>query len=223
MHQAVVAGVFLLAAAVIAIWSSYYIRRTVADYASQNAQLIAYEIANRVISEQIAKGDMTYDDIVLLSRNSQNEVSSLEIDIAKINLLKSRISIGISEAVSGENEYIISVPVGTLFGNEYTLGMGPKITFKMQMSAVAVTDFKSNFYNAGINQVLHQILINVQISGNVIIPWYQTGYYTETSVIAAQTVLVGTTPDAYTNVIESYSYGQDGVVGDLFDYGAAVN
>ena len=39
----------------------------------------------------------------------------------------------------------------------------------------------------------------------------------ETTAIAAQTVIVGITPDAFTNVIEGAGGGS--IVGDIFDYG----
>ena len=213
--------VMILAAGVM--FSSLLIRKTISNYAKNQATTILFGSANKAVGDYLAESGITYEDIVKLTRNSNNDISSLEIDIVKINELKSRATTLISDCMSQNERYTISVPVGTLFGNEYTLGLGPEMKFKMQMVASVTTDFESNFYSAGINQVLHQILIKVKISGNLIIPWCKTPFSTETSIIAAQTVLVGVTPDAYTNVIESYSYGQDGVVGDIFDYGATLN
>ncbi len=212
---------FMIFVLVIALTiSSLYIRKTVSGYAKNQATSILFGSANKVVADYLAESDVTYDDIVKLTRNSNNDLSSLEIDIVKINELKSRITTLISDKIASGERYTISVPVGTLFGNEYTLGMGPEMKFRMQMSASVTTDFESNFYSAGINQVLHQILIKVKIGGNLIIPWCKTPFSTETSIIAAQTVLVGVTPDAYTNVIENYNRGEDGLVGDIFDYQA---
>lgn len=203
--------------------STLFIRKVISGYAKEQATTILFSGANKAVGNYLAESGVTYSDIVKLTRNSNNDISSLEIDIVKINELKSKITTLISESMTSGQRYTITVPVGTLFGNEFTLGLGPEIKFRMQMSASVTTDFESNFYAAGINQVLHQILITVKINGHLIIPWCKTPFYTETSVIAAQTVLVGITPEAYTNVIESYSYGQDGVVGDIFDYGATKN
>ena len=213
--------VFLLIIAIML--STLFIRKVISGYAKEQATSILFGSANRSVGNFLAESGVTYNDIVKLTRNSNNDISSLEIDIVKINELKSKITTLISDSMTSGERYTISVPLGTLFGNEFTLGLGPEIKFKMQMVASVNTDFQSNFYAAGINQVLHQILITVKINGNLIIPWCRTPFYTETSVIAAQTVLVGITPEAYTNVIESYSYGQDGVVGDIFDYGATKN
>ncbi len=213
--------IIILAAATCV--SSLFIRKTVSGYAKDQATTIVFNAANKAVGDYLAENGVTYNDIVNLTRNSAGDISSLEIDIVKINELKSGITDLIASGTALGEEYTIGIPIGTLFGNEYTLGLGPQMKFKMQMVSTVTTDFESNFYSAGINQVLHQILIRVKISGSVIIPWCKTPFNLETTVIAAQTVLVGVTPEAYTNVIESYSYGQDGVVGDLFDYGAILD
>ena len=213
--------IFILIIAIMA--STLFIRKVISGYAKEQATTILFTSANRAVGDYLAESSITYSDIVKLSRNSNNDISSLEIDIVKINELKSRITTLISDSMSAGERYTISVPFGTLFGNEYTLGLGPEIKFRMQMVASVTTDFQSNFYAAGINQVLHQILITVKINGNLIIPWCRTPFYTETSIIAAQTVLVGVTPDAYTNVIENYNRGEDGLVGDIFDYEATAH
>lgn len=203
--------------------SSLAIRKTVSEYAKEQATTILFNRTNNAVNEYLSENGIDYNRIVKLTRNNDNNISSLEIDIVKINALKSGITNAVAQEISLGENYTIGVPFGTLFGNEYTLGLGPKMNFKMQMVATVITDFESNFYSAGINQVLHQILIKVKINGNVIIPWCRTPFEVETSIIAAQTVLVGVTPDAYTNVIESYYNGEDGVVGEIFDYGASLN
>lgn len=206
----------------VAVFSAFAIRKTISEYAAQQAEALVLNIINSAVGEYLTENQISYDDVVYLTRNSENNVSSLEINIVKINLFKSNISSVVANKLKESNELIVSVPLGTLFGNEYTLGLGPQINFNMQISAAIKTDFESNFYSAGINQVLHQILIKAEFSGSVIIPWCKTPFNGQTSVIAAQTVLVGVTPDAYTNVIENYNRGEDGLVGDIFDYSAKI-
>ena len=201
--------------------SSISIRKTVAEYAEEQATTLLFNAANEAVGECLAESEITYKDIVHLSTNENGDISSLEIDVVKINQLKSAVSSRIAAKTTEEERYTLAVPMGTLFGNEYTLSVGPQIKFRMQMVSTVITDYESNFYAAGINQVLHQIIIKIKINGFVIIPWYKTPFNLDTSIIAAQTVLVGVTPDAYTNVIENYNRGEDGLVGDIFDYSAA--
>lgn len=202
------------------LYSFYSVRKVIVNYAESVATSTVFEIANDIIEKEMANQNITYNDIVLLTKNSDNNISALEINAQKINTMKSRISSEVSKAINKSENYKISVPIGTLTGNEYLLGFGPKIKFDMQITSSVFADFKSNFYSAGINQVLHQIVIVIEIKGNLVLPWNTRGFSTTTSVIAAQTVLVGVVPDAFTNVIEA-----DGgeIASEIFDYGASVD
>ncbi len=215
--------IILLIVSVLIFITLFSVRNIIVSIAESDAASMATSIANKVISENIKQNGIAYSDIVILSRNSDNNISALEIDMVKINSLKGFITTDIAEKIGENSEYTFSVPIGTLLGSEYTLGFGPRIKFKMQITSTVFTDFESNFYSAGINQVLHQILIKVKISGKLVLPWQTKGFSAETSVIVAQTVLVGVTPDAYTNVVEMGDSSCEDTVANIFDYGAATN
>ena len=139
----------------------------------------------------------------------------MEIDIAAINLLKSQIAGETARLMAKSSYYQVKIPVGSFFGNEYLTGIGPKIPFTVQLSATAQVNYQSVFCDAGINQVLHQILISVDLDGTLIAVRGMNGISAHTDVIAAQTVIVGETPDAFTNVREAD--GSDRA-GEVFDY-----
>ena len=192
------------------------IKPLVYTYAKSYAETLFLNAANRAVVSILRENSISYDNMAKLSKRDDGQITSLEIDIEKINLLKSLISNEMSDDLSGKEYYDLKIPLGSLLGNEYTTGIGPKITFAMQTTATAIVDFKSNFQSAGINQVLHQILITIKINGNVLMLGCIDSFSVTTTAIAAQTVIVGLTPDAFTNVIE----GANGsVVGDIFDYG----
>ncbi len=212
----------LLLAVIIFLIGSYsflYVRKIITDYAKNQAALLVFKIANTVINEVVSSPQTEYNKIVNLSKNSENSVTALEIDIVRINKLKTEISAEIAKRVAEESKYVIGIPIGTLLSNEYTLGMGPTISFNMQLQANAVTDFSSTFSTAGINQVLHQIVITVQIGGSLVIPWSRASFSTKTSAIAAQTVITGIVPDAYTSVIGDGTDKFDDTVDNIFNFG----
>lgn len=215
--------IIIFALLLVTVYSYLSVRQVIIKYAVSYAETISLDATNKVVAEELSRGEIDYDDIVKLERDSQNNVTSLEIDTTKINYLKSTISVAVSKKLTDSEDYVLSIPLGNLLGNEYLLGFGPRLKFKMQMTTTVITDFESNFYAAGINQVLHQIIIKVKINGGFVLPWSTGGFSKETSVIAAQTVLVGVTPEAYTNVIENYSGEGTGTVGNIFDYGAEIN
>ncbi len=191
-------------------------RPIITDYSASMGETLMISLVDKTVSDIFAQENISYNDLVSLTRDTNGQVTSLEINAAKINYIKSSISVRVAEKISQKEKYTLKIPFGTIIGNEYTLGRGPDIKFKMQVTTTVIADFESKFYSAGINQVLHQIHINIKMNGQTIIPWYRSTFSVNTSVIAAQTVIVGITPDAYTNVLEA---GTDATE-DIFDFGA---
>ncbi len=219
----VISIIIVFSIVAVSVYSYLSVRGIIINYAKSYAQTIALDTVNRTVTQHLSNKGIDYNSIVKLSKNGDDNITSLEIDIAKINYLKSVISLAVSEELTGKEDYRLSIPLGNLIGNEYLIGFGPKIKFNMKMTTTVVTDFESKFYSAGINQVLHQIIIKIKINGSFVLPWDTGGFTEQTSIIAAQTVLVGVTPDAYTNVMENYGDGDEGhTVGNIFDYGAQL-
>lgn len=192
-------------------------RPIIISYAESQAETILLNASNEAILSILRDSNTSYDDIIILSKDSGGYVTSLEVNIVKINMLKSLISSKTSEIVAKNEHYTISIPAGTFFGSEYIAGMGPKIHFKMQITSTSVVDFEHEFTSSGINQVLHKIIINMDTKGSIIMSGYSGGFSVSTTAIAAQTVIVGAAPDAFTNVIESDSSDTGGLIND---YGA---
>lgn len=190
-------------------------RPIITDYSASVGETQMITLVDKVVSDIFFEENISYSDLVILSHDESGQVASLEVNAAKINYIKSSISVRVAEEIAKKEKYTLAIPLGTIIGNEYTLGRGPSIKFKMQITTTVIADFESKFYSAGINQVLHQIHINVKMRGQTIIPWYRSTFSANTGVIAAQTVIVGLTPDAYTNVIEA---GTDATE-DIFDFG----
>lgn len=188
-------------------------------YAVSYAETLMLDSANKAIVNVLEKNNVGYDDIVILTSNVDGYVTSLEINVYEINVLKSRISNELSEIIEKEERYEIGIPIGTFLGNTYTNGFGPDIKFKMQLTSTAFVDFSHEFKSAGINQVLHIITVKIDIRGSLVIANYSKGISASTSAIAAQTVIVGKTPEAFTSVIESE---RDNTGGLINDYGAGI-
>ncbi|MBO5089325.1 MAG: sporulation protein YunB [Clostridia bacterium] len=215
---AIRAWLCLLLALLIVFGVSYYkMLPVIKRYAESVAETVMLNSANEAVIAVLRDEDITYDEIAKLSRTEDGAVQSLEIDVYKINNLKSRISNEISRIIGGREEYKVSIPVGSFFDTPYTSGIGPKVPFKMQMTTTAFVDFTHEFRSAGINQVLHLIHIKINIRGSFVTAWYTGSITTQTTAIAAQTVIVGATPDAFTNVIEDVD---DNTAGLINDYGA---
>ena len=78
--------------------------------------------------------------------------------------------------------------------------MGPDIIIKMMTDGNVITDLKSEFKEAGINQTLHRVYLEVVCNVTILTP-YETITETITNqVLLIEGVIVGNIPDAYYNL-----------------------
>lgn len=194
----------------------FFRTRTLVSVAARSqAETVLLNAANRAVETVLDENGISYDSIARLSKEESGRITGLEINITEINLMKSRIAAETVRLVEQTPICRVGIPIGSFLGNEYLDGWGPKIYFRMQLTATAFVDFKSNFSDAGINQTLHQILVSIDLTGNLIAAGYTDSIPVHTDAIAAQTVIVGVVPDAFTDVIEAE--GSDRA-GEVFDY-----
>ncbi len=209
---------FLLTAAlIISVFLYKAIQPVIISYAVSVAETAMLNTANEAIVKVLKANSVDYGDIVTLTHNEEGYVTSLEINVIHINSLKSLISNEMEKIIGGKENYKISIPVGTFLGNSYTNGLGPKITFNMQMTTTCYVNFSHEFKSAGINQVLHIVNVDIDVVASFVIIGNTKSFSVSTSAIAAQTVIVGKSPDAFTNVVESESDNTGGLIND---YGA---
>ena len=212
--------IFFLIAVIIIMSVTYYLMQPIIlKYAVSVAETIALNAANEAIVEVLNSNQVSYGDIVNLSQNDEGYVTSLEINVLQINNLKSKISSRMAKIIEEEERYELRIPLGSFFGNSYTNGIGPDIKFNMQITTTCFVNFSHEFKSAGINQVLHIVNVDIDVKGNFVIIGYNKGISASTSAIAAQTVIVGKTPDAFTSVIESPTDNTGGLIND---YGATI-
>lgn len=211
--------IFFLCVLIFICVAFYKMQPVIITSAVSQAETIMLNSANEAILKILEENNVSYDDIVRLTTNDDGYVTSLEIDVYEVNRLKSNISNATASIIEEEEFYDLAIPIGTFLGNTYTTGFGPSLKFKMQLTTTAFVDFRHEFKSAGINQVLHIIMVNIDIEGSLIITGYNKGISASTSAIAAQTVIVGKSPDAFTSVIESQTDNTGGLIND---YGAIV-
>lgn len=214
-----IAMIFTVIISVIFSGCAYKMHPVIMTHAVSIAETIMLNSANEAVIKILKNENITYNDIVKLTNNNDGYVTSLEIDIYEVNYLKSRISNEVARIVASKEHYDLGIPIGTFFNNDFTNGFGPKVKFNMQVTTTAFVDFTQKFESAGINQVLHIITVDIVIKGNLVIAGYNKSIETKTSAIAAQTVIVGKSPDAFTNVVESPTDNTGGLIND---YGAIV-
>ena len=210
----VAVSLIFIGLAVLADLSLRPLIETVNSYECQNR---VTAIINKAVNEELSRGDVSYATLVELSTNADGEVVSVESNVLNINALKTGISQRMERELSKLSAVDINIPVGTLTGLQLLYGKG--FEFEMMLLPVghSSTTIISEFTEAGINQTRHRMIVEIRVMVEAVVQGYSTEVAVCTSVIAAETIIVGRVPDAYTHVVSSDS----DLVGTLEDYEAS--
>ena len=208
------AAVFLALLAAIIVFMVRS-RPVVLSYAKTRAESIMVSAFDEAVKTAINACNYSYADMAVVTRGQDNTVTSIEIDYAKLNILRAEISKSVYEIMAKKSDNQLYIPLGSLLGNEFTAGYGPRIKFNIRFLQIPRLDFESDFKAAGINNVFHQINIKADLSYSVIMHGVDKTFTAKMSAIAAQTVIAGAVPDNFTNVIET---PQSNVADDIFNF-----
>ena len=142
--------------------------------------------------------------MVQISQNEKTNITSVTLDMLRINQIKTGITEQILIELSSEKTEIVEVPLGTLLGSEIFSGRGPLIPITLSPMGLANIQTKSNMRQAGINQVLHEVVLSVEVEVSAILPGYSADASAQSDYLIAQTVIVGNVPDRYSEASNSH-------------------
>ena len=78
--------------------------------------------------------------------------------------------------------------------------MGPNIPIKISTSGTVITKVRSEFENAGINQTIHRIYLDVSCSVSLLTPYNVVEEKITNEVLLIENVVVGLIPSTYYNL-----------------------
>ena len=215
-------GLKLIALALILLGSFFIVdlsfRPVVETINAYQCHETVSRIINQAILAELERGGVEYSELVNLSTNNDGEVISVESNIVNINRLKTEIAERIEREVERLANINIEIPIGTLLGIQLLHGRGFNVGMSVKPFGYTTTSIISEFSNAGINQTLHRIVIEISTSVDAVIPGISTRVPVTTAIVAAETVIVGRVPDAYTHVVTQ----TDDIAGLINDFGAVT-
>ena len=179
---------------------NHLIRPVVVSATENEAKIRSVNMFNAAVLQEMENNAVTYSDLVTVTRDSGGQVQSITADMVKMNRLKAGIVNDIQTGINKEDDSTLAIPLGTILGGTIFHGWGPKVCFHMTLAGNVTADFKSSFESAGINQTRQQIYINIHASVYSFLPGFNNTTDVDTSVLVAETVIVGSVPSVVANL-----------------------
>ncbi len=173
-----------------------YIRKE-CEYKSK---VIATDIITKSVYKELTTNNYTYDKLVILSKSADGSVTSVQNNMNEINILYSRLTGVINDDMDKIRTKNMIIPVGSLSGFNYFYGRGPGVKFELDPLGTVDAKLASKFTSAGVNQSLHEIILEVNSNIAAVLPGHTTVVAVKTNYILSSTIVVGKVPDSFTYI-----------------------
>lgn len=172
-------------------------RYVISDLAKTSVMNTTSDLANDAIARQIATGNIAYDRIVFFEKDLDGRITALKTNMSEVNRLKTDVLNIINDEILALDSSDIGIPTGSLFLPELFSGKGPAIPVHILSIRNSDANFISTFSQAGINQTLHQLNMEVTIDVAVLVLGETSSFTMSSEVVVAETIIVGQVPQTY--------------------------
>ena len=173
------------------------------------------DLINDSIDKQVELGAIQYGRIVYFEKDLDGRITALKTNMSEVNRLKTGILNLINDEILALDTSDLGIPLGSLIIPEIFSGRGIVIPVKIISIRNSDASFSSRFTQAGINQTLHQITMQVLVDISVLV-WGKTESFTVNSqVIIAETVIVGSVPETFLQTGGNNESKRENYVADL--------
>ena len=155
------------------------------------------DLINDAIDQQIESGNIQYDRIVYFEKDLDGKITALKTNMSEVNRLKTDILNRINDEILAMDSSNLSIPIGSLVLPELFSGKGFGIPVEILAIRNSDASFHSYFTQAGINQTLQQLTMEVSVDVAVLVLGKTDSFTVKSQVVVAETVIVGQVPDTY--------------------------
>lgn len=168
--------------------------RSLAETQVQNS---TSDLINDAIDQQITSGNIQYDRIVYFEKDLNGKITALKTNMSEVNRLKTSILNTINREILALDTADLGIPIGSLILPEFLSGRGPYIPIHIMSIRNSEATFTSNFSEAGINQTLQQLVMEIRVDVTVLVLGRTDSFTVTSQVVVAETIIVGDVPDTF--------------------------
>ncbi len=192
---------FIIVLAVLCVVGFIYFRSkyhaAIGELAQTQVKNATSDLINDAIDRQIETDNIQYDRIVYFEKDLDGRITALKTNMSEVNRLKTNILNIINDEILALDTSDLGVPLGSLIFPEAFSGRGPKIPVEIISIRNSDASFSSNFTEAGINQTLQQLNMNILVDVSVLVLGKTSSFTISSQVVVAETIIVGQVPDTF--------------------------
>ncbi|WP_326908582.1 sporulation protein YunB [Sedimentibacter sp. MB31-C6] len=185
---------------IFSIISYYYIevsiKPTLKSICEVNAKVIATQIINSTVREEIEKDELK-EQILIPTYDNDGKINMIRTDALVMNKISSNIAKSVQDKIVNLENQSFKIPLFSALDNQLLSNRGPDLKFTIFHQGSVIVDFITEFEESGINQTRYKIYITVSVDMRIISPATTSSITVSNNLLIAEIVIVGEVPDSY--------------------------
>lgn len=189
---------FVLLSMVTLWWFDRQLSRPLREWAELQVRNIGQRAITGAIQEILSSEmELAGEEFVRQLPTSADGTAAWQYDWSKLHRLDAEITWRILQSLSTLLEERIPVPMGELLGIDILAGAGPLIPVRILPAGAVGTELQFVFTSVGINQVLHEIAVHVDLTMRVIAPMVSEDVHVTQRIPLSTILLQGRVPQVF--------------------------
>ena len=190
--------VFAVVLGGLLLFRSHY-RPLLRELAETQIKNATSDLTNDALTELLARDSNAYDRIVYFEKDLNGRITAMKTNILEVNRMKTEILEIINQEILDWDTAKLGIPIGSLIFPELFAGKGFCIPVHVLSIRNSDASFESRFQQAGINQTLHRLMMEVNVDASILVLGQTESFSLTSEVVAAETVIVGEVPGTFLN------------------------
>lgn len=136
-------------------------------------------------------------DIITIKQDDNGNIQLVQVNSEPLNSMISDITNDTQNSLNNNDTLTASIPFGSITGIKWISGMGPRIPIRIVLSGTIKTKVRNEFYEAGINQTIHRLWLDIICNINILTPYEVISTEVTNEIILSENVIVGGVPTVY--------------------------
>ena len=171
-------------------------RRVVTDTCISEVNAKINDVINGSNDVMLTK-EVFYADYFSFSYDNEKNVTAIVANTGLINQMTLLWNTEIQNRLNELRTIPIVVSTGLLTGNAILAQYGQEIEIDAQIVSNCAITYESKLYRSGINNTLHKLVLNTEITAQVLVPVRTENVIVSQEIVLAETVIPGVVPQSY--------------------------
>lgn len=176
------------------------VRPQLVALATAKLQTRLVTLSETALEEVMEELSVPSEGLIRPYSDPDGELTAFTVDIPRLNSLRSSLVKTVAQAVGELDSHDLGVPLGTLMGLDLFSAIGPKLPVRVVSVAAARGEYRNEFLQAGINQTLYRVVLDVEVTARLLLPGGVVTTDLSTPVVVTEVLIVGQVPQTYVGV-----------------------